>query len=83
MAKPTMPLLPSPHLDTHGPLLYPQFVVAGVSLRPNEKWNLQLDIAWADLDRVNDIAFTGTTYGDSRLPRNREISVRTARSFGR
>ncbi len=60
---------------THGPLRYPQFVVAGVSYRPTQNWNFEVNIDWTDWERVNDIVFQGTPLGqDVTLPLNLKSS---------
>lgn len=59
---------------THGPLRYPQFVVAGVSYRPTENWNFEVNIDWTDWARVNDIVFNGTALGNIPLPLNLKSS---------
>lgn len=65
---------PSPPLpasaSTHGSLRYPQFVVAGVSFRPTENWNLEVNVDWTDWDNVNQIVFEGTAFGNVSLPLN-------------
>ena len=59
---------PSPPLkartSTSAELQFPRFVVAGVSYRPTEKWNIEFDIDWTDWDNVNTVVFKGTAYGD-------------------
>ncbi len=47
---------------------FPQFVVAGLSFRPTEKWNLEFDLDWTDWDDVKQIAFEGTPLGKQVLP---------------
>jgi long-chain fatty acid transport protein len=49
---------------------FPQFVVAGVSFRPTEDWNLEFDLDWTDWDNVNEIVIKGTPVGDSVWPLN-------------
>jgi long-chain fatty acid transport protein len=41
---------------------YPQIIIAGVSYRPNENWNLEVNLDWADWDSFNyaNIANAGT-----------------------
>lgn len=55
---------------THGPLMYPQFVVAGVSYHPNSHWNFEVNVDWTDWDKVNEIVFKDTAFGDQTLPLN-------------
>ncbi|HTH46436.1 MAG TPA: outer membrane protein transport protein [Candidatus Limnocylindria bacterium] len=65
---------PLPRTATHGPLRYPQFVVAGVSYRPTADWNFEVNIDWTDWARVNDIVFNGTALGNIPLPLNLKSS---------
>jgi long-chain fatty acid transport protein len=61
----TSPSPPFPaSTSTHGSLVYPQFVIAGVSFRPTENWNLEFDIDWTDWDSVKQVVFKGTAFGD-------------------
>jgi long-chain fatty acid transport protein len=49
---------------TTAEIRFPQFVVAGISYRPTEDWNLEFNIDWTDWDNVNQIVFKGTPAGD-------------------
>lgn len=61
----TTPMPPFvPARTTTGSLRFPQFVVAGVSYRPTEKWNLEFNLDWTDWDNLNRIVFEGTAFGD-------------------
>jgi long-chain fatty acid transport protein len=51
-------------VPSSGSLVFPQFVVAGVSYRPTEKWNLEFVLDWTDWDSVDEIPFRGTSFGD-------------------
>lgn len=66
---------PFPSTSTHGPLIYPQFVVVGVSYRPTKDWNLEFNVDWSDWAKVNNIVFKGTALGDISLPLNLESSL--------
>jgi long-chain fatty acid transport protein len=68
----TFPYAPSQ--STSGPLMYPQFVVAGVSYRPNDKWNIEVNVDWTDWDNVDEIVFNGTAFGNISLPVNYKSS---------
>jgi long-chain fatty acid transport protein len=46
---------------TSGSIRYPQFVVGGISFRPTENWNFEVDIDWTDWDNVNQVIFKGTS----------------------
>jgi long-chain fatty acid transport protein len=69
---PTPPYPPA--TSSSASIRFPQFVVAGVSFRPTENWNLEFDLDWTDWDNVNEIVFhhvfTGLGYGDQILPLN-------------
>lgn len=60
----------APAQSTHGPLLYPQFVVLGLSYRPTPDWNIEVNADWSDWDKLNQIVFNGTAFGDITLPLN-------------
>lgn len=63
----TMPSAPSPYFSstsTRASLNFPQYVVAGVSFRPTENWNFEVDVDWTDWDPVKQIVFKGTPLGD-------------------
>lgn len=64
----------APPQATHGPLIYPQFAVLGVSWRPTPDWNFEFNVDWTDWDKVNDIIFKGTAFGDVALPLNYKSS---------
>ena len=69
---------PSPPLaaatSTSGSVYFPQFVAAGVSFRPTEKWNFEFDVDWTDWDKVNKIVFEGTAFGNVPFVLNYESS---------
>lgn len=48
---------------TSAEIVFPQYVVIGVSYRPTEKWNLEFDLDWTDWDNVNTTEFHGTSIG--------------------
>ena len=50
--------------DSSGELRFPQFAVAGISFRPTEKWNFEVDVDWTDWDNVNEVVFRDTSFGD-------------------
>lgn len=61
---------PIPATSTSAELRFPQYAIFGVSFRPSEKWNIEIDIDWTDWDNVNEIAFLGTAAGRQVLPLN-------------
>ncbi len=66
---------------------FPQYVVAGVSFRPTEKWNLEVNVDWTDWDNLNAIPLTGAPGGDQVIPLNYRSSwmyeFGVTRSLGR
>ncbi len=51
-------------------------MAAGVSFRPTENWNLEVDIDWTDWNHIKEIAFHGLAYGgDVNLPLNYRSSL--------
>jgi long-chain fatty acid transport protein len=59
---------------TQASLLFPQYLVAGVSYRPTEDWNLEFNLDWTDWDQVNDSVFIGTFGGNQTFPFRYESS---------
>ncbi|MBA4149596.1 MAG: outer membrane protein transport protein [Verrucomicrobia bacterium] len=59
-----------PPTSSSGSVRFPQFAVAGVSFRPTENWNLEVNIDWTDWDNVNEIVFRDTSFGDIPFPLN-------------
>jgi len=41
--------------------VHPESIVFGYSYRPNEQWNIELNVDWTNWDRVNDLTIEGTT----------------------
>lgn len=41
---------------TSSKLDYPQIIIGGVSWRPNEKWNIEFNVDWADWKSVDQLA---------------------------
>ena len=71
---PTSPFPYYPETSTETSLDFPQFIAAGISYRPNEKWNFEIDVDWTDWDVVNTIFFRGTPLGDIPFVFNYESS---------
>lgn len=56
-----VPFLPSGTADGSMDFNYPQNITAGVSYRPNPKWNLEVNVDWTDWKVVDDVILkTGT-----------------------
>ncbi len=49
-------------LNTSADLIFPESIVLGYSYRPNEHWNVELNIDWTNWDRVNSLALKGTPF---------------------
>jgi long-chain fatty acid transport protein len=67
-AVPSPPYPPS--TSSSATIVFPQFVVGGVSFRPTENWNLEFDLDWTDWGAVKQIVFQGTPFGNQVLPLN-------------
>ncbi|MCP5525323.1 MAG: outer membrane protein transport protein [Verrucomicrobiales bacterium] len=65
----------APATSTGGPLIYPQYVVGGVSYRPTPNWNIEINVDWTDWERVNGLTFNGTSLGTLVVPLNLESSL--------
>ena len=65
--------------DTSAKLQFPQFVAAGISFRPTEDWNFEVDVDWADWHSVKQVIFKGTSAGNQVFP----LNYRSSRSSGR
>ncbi|RYD55736.1 MAG: hypothetical protein EOP83_21555, partial [Verrucomicrobiaceae bacterium] len=39
---------------TEASLHFPQFIVGGISYRPNDDWNFEFNLDWTDWDQLND-----------------------------
>lgn len=57
-----------PKTVTKGTLNFPQFIAGGISYRPNDKWNFEVDIDWTDWESVNSITFNGANIPGSIPP---------------
>jgi len=66
------PILPP--TSTSASIRFPQYVVGGISFRPTENWNFEVDVDWTDWDNVDQIVFHGTTGGDIVFPLNYQSS---------
>jgi long-chain fatty acid transport protein len=63
---------PNASSSTTASILFPQNIVGGVSYRPTEKWNLEVDLDWTDWDDVKQATFNGKALGQAipNLPFN-------------
>ncbi len=70
----TSQTLPSPPLPppttSSAAIRYPQYVIFGVSYRPTENWNIEVDIDWTDWSDVKQIVFQNTGFGNLTLQLN-------------
>jgi len=55
--------------DTDAGVEFPQFILAGISFRPNERWNLEVDVDWTDWDVLDTVNFQKAS-GDAPFPLN-------------
>jgi len=81
--------LPPPFDQAHNTtstIHFPQYIVAGISYRPTENWNIEFDLDWTDWDSVNSIPINGTPIGNLSLPLNYSSSfmyeIGVTRKFG-
>ncbi len=58
----------SDYHNTKASLDFPDYIVGGISFRPDDKWNFEFDLDWTNWDRVNDANFKGTFGGDQTFP---------------
>ncbi|MEO5913264.1 MAG: outer membrane protein transport protein [Luteolibacter sp.] len=58
----------SKYQSTEASLEFPDYIVGGISFRPDENWNFEFDLDWTDWDSVNDAKFKGTFGGDQTFP---------------
>ena len=58
----------APRTHTTLELKFPQYVTFGASYRPNENWNIEVNVDWTDWDIVNTPTFEGTASGTIPLP---------------
>jgi long-chain fatty acid transport protein len=56
--------------STRAEIKFPQHVVAGVSFRPTENWNIEVNVDWTDWDDLDDIVLTGVPGGDQAVALN-------------
>ena len=57
------PLPPSSSASTE--VKFPQIIIGGVSYRPNEKWNIEVNIDWADWNSVDTLKIS--PYANEKL----------------
>jgi long-chain fatty acid transport protein len=63
------PIVPG-EKDTFVAGTFPQFIMAGVSFRPNPHWNIEAGVDWTDWDTLNTLTFKGTAFGNVPFPLN-------------
>jgi long-chain fatty acid transport protein len=49
---------------------FPQYIMGGISYRPNPRWNIEVGVDWTDWDTLNTVTFKGTAVGDAPFPLN-------------
>ena len=68
--KSVVPFIPSGSRHTTASLPFAQFAMAGISFRPNEKWNIEADVDWTDWDSLDTVVFKNTPIGNVNFPLN-------------
>ena len=53
--------------STQASIKYPQYIIAGVSYRPTENWNLEFDLDWTDWNTDKSIQLENTAFGPVAL----------------
>jgi long-chain fatty acid transport protein len=56
-----------PPVSSSASIKFPQFVVGGISFRPNTNWNFEFDLDWTEWSSVQQIVFKNTSFGDVPL----------------
>lgn len=56
---PALGVIPPAEFDSEADLVFPQNVVFGISFRPTEDWNFEVNVDWTDWDRVDTLEVTG------------------------
>lgn len=56
-----------PEVSSSASIKYPQFVVGGISFRPNTNWNFEFDLDWTEWSSVQQIVFKNTSFGNVPL----------------
>jgi long-chain fatty acid transport protein len=56
-----------PPVSSSASINYPQFVVGGISFRPNTNWNFEFDLDWTEWSSVQQIVFKNTSFGNVPL----------------
>jgi long-subunit fatty acid transport protein len=56
-----------PSVSSSASINYPQFVVGGISFRPNTNWNFEFDLDWTEWSSVQQIVFKNTSFGNVPL----------------
>lgn len=59
-----------PSVPSSASIKFPQFVVGGISFRPNTNWNFEFDLDWTDWHSVQEIVFQNTSFGNVPLTLN-------------
>lgn len=54
--------------DTSASLVFPMYIDVGASYRPNEKWNIEVNVDWTDWNSVNQSVLKGAQGGDQIFP---------------
>ena len=49
-------------------LIYPESITLGYSYRPNEQWNIELNVDWTNWEPINRFEYTGLPYNPGSPP---------------
>jgi long-chain fatty acid transport protein len=60
--------------STSASIRFPQFIDVGVSYRPTELWNFEVNLDWTDWEDLDEIVFKGTVFGNVPFVLNYESS---------
>jgi long-chain fatty acid transport protein len=64
-----LPYLPVT-LPSSASIKFPQYIVGGVSFRPTDKWNFEVDVDWTDWEQANNIPISAATMPEQVWPLN-------------
>ena len=57
-----------PKTGTGASIIFPQFVVGGISFRPTTNWNFEVDVDWTQWAALNSVTFNDPVLGNPSLP---------------
>jgi long-chain fatty acid transport protein len=64
-----LPGMPQLAGSSEAEIRFPQFAAAGVSFRPTENWNFEINVDWTDWDNLNEIVLSNVPFmGEVAVP---------------